>query len=152
MWCGTIDCLCVYPNNNAMRHSSLAPLSITTTTMPSDLSDTTLLACEATHQAALQHVSQQLPPTPLLKSHWLSNELGAQVLLKVDALQESRAFKLRGAINFLESFRANHPQNLLPQVVVTASGGSHGIAVALAWYLLHKTTTTTTTTIIRSIA
>jgi len=80
--------------------------------------------------AAAANVASILPPTPVVYSSWLSQQLDAQVYLKLETLHESRAFKMRGAVNFLKSHATRH--GALPRVVLTASGGSHGISVALA--------------------
>ena len=54
---------------------------------------------------------------------------GRPVLLKLEHLQLSGSFKLRGALNALLA-------TSLPERVVTASGGNHGLAVATAAGLL----------------
>jgi len=54
---------------------------------------------------------------------------GRDVLLKLEHLQLSGSFKLRGALNALSG--VDHPTR-----VVTASGGNHGLAVATAAALL----------------
>jgi threonine dehydratase len=54
---------------------------------------------------------------------------GRDVSLKLEYLQRSGSFKVRGALNALLGGE-------LPQRVVTASGGNHGIAVAVAGRLL----------------
>ena len=48
--------------------------------------------------------------------------------LKLESLQVTRSFKVRGALNALTRLAARHP----PPVVVTASAGNHGRAVAWA--------------------
>jgi threonine dehydratase len=50
---------------------------------------------------------------------------GRRVLLKLEHLQETGSFKIRGALNAM--LRAGSPEH-----VITASGGNHGIAVAVA--------------------
>lgn len=63
--------------------------------------------------------------TPLLRT-----EIdGRQVVLKLEHLQRSGSFKLRGALNSLLAGPAGIP-------VVAASGGNHGLAVATAASLL----------------
>src|SRR5690349_17656972 len=63
--------------------------------------------------------------TPLLEA----SLDGRTVLLKLEYLQRSGAFKFRGALNAL----LTGPR---PERVVTASGGNHGLAVATAAALL----------------
>ena len=65
-------------------------------------------------------------PSPLIHSTWLSEELNAEVYLKLEYLQPGNSFKIRGASNALLS------QDPLPEQVITASGGNHGLGVAVA--------------------
>ncbi len=68
--------------------------------------------------------------TPLEHSFPLSKSTGSRVLLKLENLQHTGSFKVRGAMNAL----------LAPQQktrgVVTASSGNHGIAVAFGLHRL----------------
>jgi threonine dehydratase len=68
--------------------------------------------------------------TPLVESAWLSAIAGADVSLKLESLQRSNSFKLRGAFNAviagLERGRASIER------LVTASAGNHGRALAAA--------------------
>lgn len=69
-----------------------------------------------------------LPATPLVTSAWLGGQHGAQVVAKLENLQPTGSFKVRGAFARL--------LNLTPDEraagVVTASSGNHGAAVAYA--------------------
>jgi threonine dehydratase len=78
--------------------------------------------------AAHRRLAQHLPPTPLVHSPWLSVRASAEVRLKLESLQVTRSFKVRGALNALTRLAAMKPQ----PVVVTASAGNHGRAVAWA--------------------
>lgn len=71
--------------------------------------------------------------TPLLRSAWLSDRTGADVWLKLEMLQTTGSFKIRGALNALSLLKAARPD---VTTVVTASAGNHGKAVALAAKLL----------------
>jgi threonine dehydratase len=62
----------------------------------------------------------------LRKSDWLSEELRADVYLKLECLQPGRSFKIRGATHALLSRKTR------PSKVITASGGNHGLGVAIA--------------------
>jgi threonine dehydratase len=64
--------------------------------------------------------------TPLRRSAWLSKLTGGEVLLKLEVLQPTFSFKLRGAINAVER-RGGGAGPL-----VTASAGNHGRAMAFA--------------------
>lgn len=76
--------------------------------------------------AAEQRIRSQVRETPLVLSRALSDATGAHVYLKLENLQETGAFKLRGAANKLMS--------LTPEAsargIVTASTGNHALAVA----------------------
>ena len=66
--------------------------------------------------------------TPLIRSPFLSASTGAEVFLKLENLQWTGSFKLRGATNKLLSL----PPEERGKGVVTASTGNHGAAVAFA--------------------
>jgi threonine dehydratase len=66
--------------------------------------------------------------TPLLRSDSLSRRTGAEVFLKLESLQETGAFKLRGATNKLMALGPDERT----RGVVTVSTGNHGRAVAFA--------------------
>lgn len=77
---------------------------------------------------AAQRLSGRIRPTPLEPSVWLSEAAGRPVLLKLENLQRTGSFKLRGALNALASLdEAERARGL-----VTASAGNHGLGVALA--------------------
>lgn len=66
--------------------------------------------------------------TPLVQSPTLSKLSGARVFLKLENLQETGSFKLRGA-----SYKIAHPASRIgPAGVVAASAGNHAQGVALA--------------------
>jgi threonine dehydratase len=66
--------------------------------------------------------------TPLLESPALSGVTGATVLLKLENLQLTGSFKLRGAVNVLLAL----PEIERRKGVVAASSGNHGAAIAFA--------------------
>jgi len=53
---------------------------------------------------------------------------GARLVLKLDCLQPTGSFKVRGAVNTLLSL----PDDQVRRGLITASGGNHGLAVAYA--------------------
>lgn len=69
--------------------------------------------------------------TPLLSSAYFSKVTGSQVYLKLECYQPTRVFKIRGAANKI----ARSPA---AKVIVTASSGNHGFAVAYVCKLLGK--------------
>ena len=82
--------------------------------------------------AARRRLERHVPPTPLQASAWLADPSGGMVLLKLESVNLTHSFKIRGAFNALlrltEAGRASPP---LP-TVVAASAGNHGRAVAYA--------------------
>ncbi|HYY54784.1 MAG TPA: threonine/serine dehydratase, partial [Candidatus Dormibacteraeota bacterium] len=76
-------------------------------------------------------------PTPLEPAPLLSKELGAEVWLKLETVQPTRAYKVRGALAKLASL----DRDRLARGVVAASAGNHGQAVAWAAWRLGTTAT-----------
>ena len=66
--------------------------------------------------------------TPLLESLPLGALIGAGVRLKLECVQPSGSFKIRGAANFVYSI----PKGDLQRGVVAYSSGNHAQAVAIA--------------------
>jgi threonine dehydratase len=66
--------------------------------------------------------------TPLRHSAWLSAASGAEVFLKLEVLQPTFSYKIRGAFNAIERLHAAG----LERPLVTASAGNHGRALAHA--------------------
>jgi threonine dehydratase len=66
--------------------------------------------------------------TPLLPSPWLSRATGAEVRLKLENLQHTGSFKVRGATNALLCLSAG----ARARGVVAASSGNHGLGLAFA--------------------
>ena len=64
--------------------------------------------------------------TPLVPSSWLAEPLGTNVFLKLESLQVTGSFKIRGATNKLSVLGKNERQ----RGVITISSGNHGRAVA----------------------
>ena len=79
-------------------------------------------------KAAAARIRPHLAPTPLMRAGYLSDQLGANVFLKLETLQPTHSFKVRGAFSALT--RLTRTQ--LERGIVTASGGNHGLAVAYA--------------------
>jgi threonine dehydratase len=81
--------------------------------------------------AARDIVSRYLKPTPLLYSRQLSRLLGCQIHLKLENLQPTRAFKVRGGIHYMEKMK----EQALSRGVITASTGNHAQSIAYAGML-----------------
>ncbi len=76
--------------------------------------------------AARRRIAGLVQRTPLVPSTLLSQVLDAEVRLKLDMLQETHAFKLRGAANAILAA----PEDARARGLVTYSTGNHGRAVA----------------------
>jgi threonine dehydratase len=86
---------------------------------------TSVLPTEADIAAAADRIRRYARHTPLFEV----DVDGRPLVFKLEHLQRTGSFKLRGALNALLS---GPP----PELVVTASGGNHGLAVAAAARLL----------------
>ena len=76
--------------------------------------------------AARQRINSIATRTPLRPSISLTKDLGVPVALKMETMQATGAFKLRGACNAILSLEPT----VRHRGVVTASSGNHGRAVA----------------------
>ncbi len=74
-------------------------------------------------QSAAENIADIACITPLKKSITLSAKTHKNIYLKMETMQHTGAFKLRGAANVLKNLKNAH-------TVVTASSGNHGRAVA----------------------
>jgi threonine dehydratase len=81
--------------------------------------------------AARDTVNRYLKPTPLLYSRRLSKLLGCQIHLKLENLQPTRAFKVRGGVLYMERMK----EQALNRGVITASTGNHAQSIAYAGML-----------------
>ncbi|SDJ26626.1 hydroxyectoine utilization dehydratase EutB [Natribacillus halophilus] len=77
---------------------------------------------------ARHRLRDHLEKTPLIESPILSEHSGVPIYLKLETMQPSRSFKLRGAFNFLLSLTKEEKN----RGVSTFSTGNHGLAVAYA--------------------
>ena len=79
-------------------------------------------------EKAQDRIKGHIIHSPLINAGQLSRKLGHDILLKLEFLQETGSFKLRGATNAMLSLKPGERQF----GVVTASSGNHGPALALA--------------------
>jgi threonine dehydratase len=79
-------------------------------------------------EAARRRLAGVVLHTPLVYTHALSRESGSEVFLKLENLQTTGSFKLRGALNRLTLLKERREGAR----VVAASAGNHGQGVALA--------------------
>ncbi|HUW13106.1 MAG TPA: threonine/serine dehydratase, partial [Anaerolineae bacterium] len=82
--------------------------------------------------AARQRIASIVTRTPLIHSAWLSERVDHPVYLKLECLQETGSFKLRGAANKLLSLTTEEKS----RGVITVSTGNHGRAVSYVARLL----------------
>lgn len=80
-------------------------------------------------EVAAARLSRRVWHTPLVQSPWLSKSTGADVWLKLETVQLTGSFKIRGALNALARLR---DLGTSATTVVTASAGNHGLALATA--------------------
>ena len=82
---------------------------------------------------AANRLKTRLTPTPLTSSQLLNIALGGEVFLKLEILQPTGSYKIRGAYN-----KCCHLKESLGAEVsiITASSGNHGLACAYAAKLL----------------
>ena len=80
---------------------------------------------------AEKRIRPHIRETPVEESIWLSEVTGGEVFLKLENLQITNSFKLRGAANKLLSLSDEESS----RGIVTASSGNHGSAIA---YLLRR--------------
>jgi threonine dehydratase len=84
----------------------------------------TLAAIEAAHAA----MRDQVHNTPLDRSRTFSDLVGCELYLKLENLQKTGSFKLRGAYNKIQSLTAAEKRS----GVIAASAGNHAQGVAYA--------------------
>jgi threonine dehydratase len=77
--------------------------------------------------AAHARLRRYLSPSPLRRCDWLSDSCGADVALKLESVQVTNSFKIRGALNALQRLAEAGETR-----AVTASAGNHGRAMAFA--------------------
>lgn len=78
--------------------------------------------------AAAERIAALTFQTPLRPSEWLSTD-AAEIFLKLEVVQPTCSFKVRGAFNAVQRFSAEAAAG---QRLVTASAGNHGRALAYA--------------------
>lgn len=81
---------------------------------------------------AKNRIDKYINKTPILSSKKLNEFLGHEIYFKVECLQRTGAFKIRGAIN---SVALLVEQGLKPKHIIANSSGNHAQAVSLASHL-----------------
>lgn len=80
-------------------------------------------------ESAAARLDGRVARTPARRSEWLSDVTGADVYLKLEVVQPTSSYKIRGAFNAALRLKARHVPDLR---LVTASAGNHGRALAFA--------------------
>lgn len=81
---------------------------------------------------ARRRLAPHITPTPLLPSSWLSSIADGSVFLKLESLNLTHSFKIRGALNATLKLVEARARGAVIPTIVTASAGNHGRALALA--------------------
>jgi threonine dehydratase len=84
---------------------------------------------------AAARIKDRVLRTPLRRSDWLSAASGADVHLKLEAIQPTSSYKIRGAFNAALRVRESAGTGEPPRLV-TASAGNHGRGLARAAHAL----------------
>jgi threonine dehydratase len=79
---------------------------------------------------ARRRIGGRIPRTPLLPSTWLSSIADGSVFLKIESLNLTNSFKIRGALN--AALRLSEGIDSETPMVVAASAGNHGRSLAMA--------------------
>jgi threonine dehydratase len=79
-------------------------------------------------QMAQERFTGVIQPSPLVRSSYLSHLLGSEIFLKLENLQETGSFKVRGAYNRLIHLSLDEKE----RGVIAASAGNHAQGVAWA--------------------
>jgi threonine dehydratase len=82
-------------------------------------------------RAAADRIRGKVLRTPLRHSPWLSELAGGEVFLKIETIQPTFSYKIRGATNAVMKLLETTPAAEAPPIV-TASAGNHGRAMAHA--------------------
>ncbi len=80
-------------------------------------------------EKAYDRISQYTYNTPLICSEVLNKIVNGNVYFKIDAMQKTGSFKLRGVINHLLSLKE---VGQLPKKIVSYSTGNHALAIGYA--------------------
>ena len=97
--------------------------------METSLNDKSVITIDKLYHGIIdaeQRIRPYIRTTPLEYSPFLSRIGNCSVYLKLENLQVTSAFKIRGAANKLLSI----PESLKKNGIITASSGNHGIACA----------------------
>lgn len=79
-------------------------------------------------RAARRRIADAIHETPCIEAHFLAERVGVELRLKLETLQRTGSFKVRGAVNMLRSLDPEERD----RGVIAASAGNHAQGVAYA--------------------
>ena len=79
-------------------------------------------------EAAREGFQNLIHPSPMIRSGYFSRLMGADIFLKLENLQETGSFKVRGAYNRISALSPEEKK----RGVIAASAGNHAQGVAWA--------------------
>ncbi len=79
-------------------------------------------------QAARERVKEVIAAVPFVKSDYLTGQLGTEIFIKKESLQNTGAFKIRGAFNKISTLSSEERA----AGVIAASAGNHAQGVAFS--------------------
>jgi threonine dehydratase len=79
---------------------------------------------------ARRRIGSRIPRSPLLPSAWLSSIADGQVSMKIESLNLTNSFKIRGALN--AALKLSEGIDSDTPIIVAASAGNHGRSLAIA--------------------
>lgn len=82
--------------------------------------------------AARAFIAPYLPKTPLVRLSKISDELGCDYYAKLENLQATGAFKVRGGVNLVGNEVSSGSGRADQMTLITASTGNHGQSIAYA--------------------
>lgn len=80
-------------------------------------------------EEAQKRIKNYVNHTPLIHSDYINSKLNNRIYFKIESLQKTGAFKIRGVYNKLLALKE---QNQLPKKVATFSSGNHGKGLVYA--------------------
>ena len=96
-----------------------------------------------------KRISNFIPPSPVLTNPKINSFCnGSELYFKLEALQQSGSFKIRGALNAILSLLERKKEQNGPLKVITHSSGNHGAALSLASKLISSSTAQVEATVI----
>lgn len=79
---------------------------------------------------AYERIRDHVIETPLITNQFLNDYFKAEIYFKIEALQTTGSFKIRGALNAILSYQERYKK--LPERIVAVSSGNHAQAIAYA--------------------